>query len=199
MSICSQLHANPAEPPAGPPRTRLSIRSSGRGSTPTRVLPAGRPESPERGSGATLGSRGTGMLSRPAGLVSLGSQPRTPPPPAPHGRPEKRTFYPSLPSAPSFVSFAPCLSPSTSRPSGSGDINLKKISCLPRKEGLDERGWKEACLTCRRRKRSQLQTIIVMSRLGGEAGEPAPVWSAPECAERKGWTLDVALQRGQLT
>ena len=46
---------------------------------------------------------------------------------------------------------------------------------------------------------SQLQTIIVMSRLGGEAGEPAPVWSAPECAERKGWTLDVALQRGQLT
>lgn len=60
------------------------------------------------------------MLSRPAGLVSLGSQPRTPPPPAPHGRPEKRTFYPSLPSAPSFVSFAPCLSPSTSRPSGSG-------------------------------------------------------------------------------
>lgn len=78
-----------------PPHSGLSIPSPGCSSTLSRVLPTGRPESPERGAGATLLGSGTGMLSRLAGLVSLGSRSRPPPPPAPHGALEERTFYPS--------------------------------------------------------------------------------------------------------
>lgn len=77
MLIYSQLHANP-EPLVGPPPTRLSTRAQGWGAPPSRLHLVGRQESPELGTGATLGGRGTGMLSRPAGLVSVGSGPQSP-------------------------------------------------------------------------------------------------------------------------
>lgn len=68
MSIYSQLHANLVQFSAGPLPTILSIPSPGWGSNPTRVLPAGHRENPERGTGATFGGLGTDMLSRPSGL-----------------------------------------------------------------------------------------------------------------------------------
>lgn len=72
-----------------------------------------------------------GMLSRPAGLVSLGSRPQPPLPTALHWRREKRTFYLSGRSALSFASFAPSLRPPT--PPGSGrasSVDLPRVGLL---------------------------------------------------------------------
>lgn len=58
------------------------------------------------------------MLSRPAGLVSLGNRQQPPLPTALRWRREKRTFYLSGRSALSFASFAPSLRSPTSPGSG---------------------------------------------------------------------------------
>lgn len=68
-----------------------------------------------------------GMLSRPAGLVSLGSRPQPPLPTALHWRREKRTFYLSGRSALSFASFAPSLLPGSGR---AASVDLPRVGLL---------------------------------------------------------------------
>lgn len=116
--------------PCGAPSRTPAYSSSwslGRGKHPHPGPSAGRLESPERGTGATFGGHGMGMLSRSAGLVSLGGRPRPPLPTAPHGRGEKRTFYLSRQSALSCPSLLLCFLSPHLGPVGAASVDLPGV------------------------------------------------------------------------